>query len=168
MNANLTIREITPFDAPWLFKITGDIEAVRYMGLQVHQTVHDAARLIEIYRTSPSNFVAIVDQASPGELLGVIAFEVQGHSAAIGIKLNRTDKRVRGAGRRVCKPFVDILLQQPGIWRVWSYCHVDNVPGRRVTERSGAVCEGVMRRYAVFPNLGPEPQDCRLYAIVRR
>ena len=167
MRDNLTIREITPFDAPWLFKITGDPDAVRYMGLPVHQTVHDAARLIELYRTSPSTFLAVVDRLSPGELLGVIGYEVQAHSVAMTVKLNLHDRRVRGAARIVCLPFVRHLLAQPPIWRVWAHCHVDNLPVQRVLSRMGATYEGTMRRYAVFPNISTEPQDCRLYSIVR-
>lgn len=167
MNERLTVRPIVPWDAEWLFKITGDFEAVRYMGLRVHKSVREAEELIMTYSRSPSHFVAVVDKSAPGELLGVIGFEQQGHSATIALKFNLHDKRARGAGRLVGAPFVATLLQQPGIWRVWSYCHIDNVLGHRVTERIGGVCEGIMRRYAVFPNLGPEPQDCRLYAIVR-
>lgn len=167
MRDNLTVREVLPWDAPWLFKITSDPKAVRYMGLSVHQTVHDAYRLIEQYRLSQSTFLAIVDRSFPGELLGVVGYEVQGHSVAMTVKLNLHDRRVYGAARTVCVPFVKELLAQPPIWRVWAYCHVDNMPVQRVLQRMGATCEGVMQRYAVFPNISTEPQDCKLYSIVK-
>jgi RimJ/RimL family protein N-acetyltransferase len=34
-------------------------------------------------------------------------------------------------------------------------------------EKAGFAFEGVLRRWLVFPNLGPEPRDCRMYARVR-
>ena len=34
-------------------------------------------------------------------------------------------------------------------------------------EKAGLTFEGVFRRYAVHPNLSPEPRDCRIYARVK-
>lgn len=165
--SNLAVRDVTPFDAEWLFKITGDIDAVRYMGFRVHETVREASEMIQVYEQSPTTFLAVIDKEAPGELLGVIGYEVAGQQATIALKFNLHDRRVRGAGRLVGKPFVQSLVRTTNIWRVWSYCHVDNTPGHRVTEKCGAQCEGVMRRYSVFPNISDEPQDCRLYSVVK-
>lgn len=162
-----TIRDLTPFDAEWLFKITGDPEAVRYMGVKQHTSVREAGELIATYATSPSRFVAVVDVSAPGELLGVIGFEQQGHSVTMALKFNLHDRRARGAGRLVGAPFARVLLQRPAIRRVWCYCHRDNVPVHRVLAKSGWQFEGIMRKYAVFPNISDEPQECWLYAITR-
>jgi [ribosomal protein S5]-alanine N-acetyltransferase len=35
-------------------------------------------------------------------------------------------------------------------------------------ERAGFVLEGRLARYAVFPTMGPEPQDSLLYAKILR
>lgn len=164
----LAVRDLTPWDAEWLFKITGDPDATRYMGFRTHKTVAEAAEMLEVYAASPTTFLAVVDKEAPGELLGVFAYEVSGTQCTIGLKFNLNDRRARGGGRLVAKPFVDGLLSSPKIWRVWSHCHVDNVAGHRATERCGAVLEGIMRRYSIFPNVDPEiPQDCRLYAITK-
>jgi ribosomal-protein-alanine N-acetyltransferase len=162
------IRDVTIWDAPWLLKITGDPEATRYLGFRTHTSVRQAEELIELYGSNPSmKAIAVVDRAAPGELLGVIMWEVQGHIATVAILANIHDRRAAGIGRLVCAPFVATLLRQPAIWRVWSYVHVDNVASQRVTERSGAVQEGVMRRYAICPNISDEPQDHYLYAITK-
>lgn len=161
------VRPTTPWDAEWLFKITGDPVATRYMGFVTHQTLEEACQMLRDYETSPSTFLAVCERDEPGQLLGVIAYEVVGHQATLSVKLNLHDRRVRGATRLICKPFLQALLAQPNIWRIWSFVHVDNIVSQRTTEKCGATCEGIMRRYAKFPNLSDEPQDCRLYAMVR-
>ena len=58
-------------------------------------------------------------------------------------------------------------LRQDGVWRVGAICDVENPASARVMEKSGLVREGVLKRWLVHPNLGPEPRDCFSYAIVR-
>ncbi|HEX7826046.1 MAG TPA: GNAT family protein, partial [Mycobacterium sp.] len=49
------------------------------------------------------------------------------------------------------------------VYRVSAYCHVDNPGSAGVLRRCGLTLEGRLVRYAVFPNLGPEPQDCLMF-----
>ena len=58
-------------------------------------------------------------------------------------------------------------LRQDGVWRVGAICDVENHASARVMEKAGLVREGVLKRWLVHPNLGPEPRDCFSYAIVR-
>ncbi len=51
--------------------------------------------------------------------------------------------------------------------RVWAACDVENAASARVLEKAGLACEGRRPRFAVHPNLGPEPRDCWLYGIRR-
>lgn len=62
---------------------------------------------------------------------------------------------------------VDWALAQPGIYRASAFCDVANPPSARVMEKAGLVREGILRRWHVAPNLGPEPRDCLVYARVR-
>jgi RimJ/RimL family protein N-acetyltransferase len=52
----------------------------------------------------------------------------------------------------------------PRIRRVWAVCDVDNRASARVMEKAGLVFEGVLRRWAVHPNISPVPRDCTCYA----
>jgi RimJ/RimL family protein N-acetyltransferase len=58
-------------------------------------------------------------------------------------------------------------LSQPSIFRISAVCDVENVGSARVMEKSGLVCEGLLRRYLIHPSMGPEPRDCLSYARVR-
>ncbi len=160
------IRDLNPWEGPGLFALTGNPDVTRYMGFKTHTDVRQAELLIAIYRDSPTRWQAVCHADSPADILGILGLEVQGHQATITIMF-RSDWKARGAGREFSKPFVQWVLTHPGIWRVWAYCHVDNIPVQRVLERMGAEREGRLRRFEYFPNVSDEPQDAYVYGIVR-
>lgn len=170
MNAELgrfVIREINPWEAPRVFRLTGDPGVMRYMGFRTHENEAEAAALMRQYSNDPqARWLAVALKDDPVDLLGLVGFEVQRHSATLTIMFSR-DWRARGAGRAFSAPFVEWIFTHPQIWRVWAYCHVDNKPVQRVLERMGAECEGRLRRFEVFPNLSDEPQDVYVYAVTR-
>ena len=43
--------------------------------------------------------------------------------------------------------------------------NVDHVASAHVLEKCGFVFQGIVPRDRVLPNLGPEPQDARRYAL---
>lgn len=160
------IRDIHPWEGPGLFALTGDHNVMRYMGFPAHRTVDQATKLIQTYRQSPSKWQVVCLDGDPTDILGIVGLEVRGHQAAITIMFRR-DWKARGAGREFSKPFVTWLFTFPHIWRVWAFCHVDNIAVQRVLERMGAAREGRLRRFEYFPNLSELPQDVFTYAIVR-
>lgn len=62
---------------------------------------------------------------------------------------------------------VNWALAQPTIYRAWAFCDAENPASARVMEKAGLVREGILRRWHVAPNLGPEPRDCVVCAKVR-
>jgi RimJ/RimL family protein N-acetyltransferase len=158
-----TLRDVNPWDAPELFALFGDPQTVRYMGLRQLQSVAEASALIERYQTSPTRWLAVLDGT---EFLGIVGMEARGHQVALTIAFKRTWK-ARGAGRELSVPFVTWIFTHPNIWRVWAYCHVDNLPVQRVLSCMGAEREGRLRRFEMFPNLSDEPQDVFSYSITR-
>ncbi len=158
-----TLRDLNPWEGPALFALTGNPDITHYMGFRTHKIVDEATQLIEQYRNSPTKWQAV---CSNNEILGVIGLEVMRHQATMSIMF-RSDWKARGAGREFCQPFVQWIFTHPQMWRLWTYVHVDNIPGQRVTERMGATCEGLLRRFEFFPNVSTEPQDCLIYSIVR-
>jgi RimJ/RimL family protein N-acetyltransferase len=158
-----TMRDLNPWEGPALFVLTGDPDVTRYMGFCTHKHVDEATQLIEQYRSSPTKWQAV---CSNNDVLGVVGLEVMRHQATMSIMF-RPDWKARGAGREFCRPFVQWIFTHPQTWRLWTYVHVDNIAGQRVTERMGATCEGLLRRFEFFPNVSTEPQDCYVYSIVR-
>lgn len=156
-----TVRDVNLWDAPELFALFGDPQTVRYLGVPRLQSIGDAANLIQCYGTSPTKWLAICEGP---KFLGIVGLEVRGHQATLTLASNGIRQ---GFGREFSKPFLQWIFTHPTIWRVWSYVHVDNIPGQRVTERLGATCEGRLRRFEYFPNISDEPQDVYVYAITR-
>lgn len=164
---NFILRDPHPWEGQQVFAMTGDAVVMQYMGFKMHETVDEATALIERYRDAPGRFQAVCLDADPNDVLGIVGLEVQGHQAAMTIMFRRGAK-ARGMGRVISVPFVEWIFTHPTIWRVWAYCHVDNIPVQRVLERMGAVCEGRLRRFAFFPNISTEePQDVFTYSIIR-
>ena len=60
-----------------------------------------------------------------------------------------------------------MALNQPEIYRVWGWCHCENHSSVLVMEKAGMQREGLLRRYSVLPNIGPEPGDTFVYAKTR-
>lgn len=153
-------RELLPWDATALFRLTSDPTVTRYLGFRTHTHVDDAAKLIAAYRTGSGRWFAVWDGP---RIAGVVGAERQGHAAALALYAGRP---VRGFGRVTGTAFVQWAFDNPEVKRVFAHCHTDNVPVQRVLERMGATREGRMRNYAVFPNISPEPADCYLYSLL--
>jgi ribosomal-protein-alanine N-acetyltransferase len=160
------VRDVNPWEAPGVFALTGDRDVMRYMGFKRHETVQEAAELIRRYRETPARYQVVCLDGDPTDILGIIGLEIRGHQATMTIMF-RSDWKARGAGREFSIPFVQWIFTHPTIWRVWAYCHVDNIAVRRVLERMGAGCEGRLRRFEYFPNVSDVPQDVFVYSIVR-
>lgn len=162
MTEPFTLRPVTRCDDVDLMRMLSDENVVRYLGVRRLRYYQDVNDLIDQYINSPSRWLAVHDGES--QFLGLIGLERQGHSVALTIMSNG---RMPGFGRKVSVPVVETLFAQPGVRRVWAYCHVDNLPVQRVLARMGAECEGRLRKFAMFPNLSDEPQDVYVYGIVR-
>ena len=73
-------------------------------------------------------------------------------------------------GRRQHEParaMANLAFTIPTVQRLSAFTHADHAASGRVLEKAGFAREGRLRRYFVFPNLGPEPLDVLVYARVR-
>jgi RimJ/RimL family protein N-acetyltransferase len=61
---------------------------------------------------------------------------------------------------------VDWSLRQVGVFRAWAFCDMENRSSAHVMEKVGMSFEGVLRKYALHPNIAEEPRDCLLYSKV--
>jgi RimJ/RimL family protein N-acetyltransferase len=101
-----------------------------------------------------------------GALVGMIEARVDGYMVNISYLLGRaywnrglTTEAVRG----VCA-WADA---EPDVFRIWAVCAVDNPASARVLEKAGMAREGLLRRWAVFPNIDGTPRDCYSYARIK-
>lgn len=65
------------------------------------------------------------------------------------------------------RAIIEWAFQQPSIYRVYATTDVENVASRRVLEKVGMECEGILRKYILHPNISDIPRDSYMYAIVK-
>ena len=101
-----------------------------------------------------------------GALVGMIEARVDSYMVNVSYLLGRaywnkglTTEAVRG----VCAWADD----QADVFRIWAVCAVDNPASARVLEKAGMTREGLLRRWAVFPNIDGTPKDCYSYARIK-
>lgn len=151
-------------DAEALFeRITSDPEVTRYLSWSPHPDVDETRRVItEIFNIGGETTWLIELRDSDGPI-GLCGWRrPQPHIIDFGYCLAR-----QWWGQGIMSEAVQLLLEKARrdrtVYRVTAHCHVDNTASARLLERSGLTFEGRLARYAVLPNIAPEPQDCLLF-----
>ena len=96
----------------------------------------------------------------------MISARVDGPKWELGYVLARSHWS-RGYMTEVVKAVIGCALSQPGIYRVWSVCDIENVASARVMEKAGMTKEGILRRWSVHPNVSAAPRDSYCYSMTR-
>lgn len=166
----LRLRRPRAADAETIFRRwTQDPEVTRYLVWRPHGSVAEAeahiARCDDGWRAG-TPFVWLLEARTSGELVGSLAARRGDHGINLGYLLAR-DAWGRGLMAEALRPVVEWWLERPDVHRVWATCDVENRGSARVLEKAGFRLEGVLRRWEVHPNLGPEPRDSLCYGRVR-
>ncbi len=168
--ARLTLRPIARGDALAIFAgYAQDPEVVRYLVWRPHRTLAETEAYIARCLAAPaatSRTYALIGRAD-GRLIG--AFELrrpEPHRLDCGYVLARPHWR-RGLMSEALSEVASWAMRQDEIWRLGAVCDVENPASARVMEKAGLEREGLLRRWLVHPNIGPEPRDCFSYALVR-
>jgi len=121
---------------------------------------------IESWRTGQGQLTWLLSLRTSGEVAGYIGVDVHERDVLFGYVLAR---KFWGQGlmAEALSYLVDWSLAQPGIFRAWAFCDMENPASARVMEKAGMQREGILRRYHVAPSISPEPRDCIVCAKVR-
>jgi [ribosomal protein S5]-alanine N-acetyltransferase len=157
-------------DAGALFqRVARDPEVTRYLLWAPHPDVAATRRVItEKMNVSDDERTWVVELKHSGDVIGLTSCRRPvPHSVEIGYCLG---KRWWGKGfmSEVLGMLLDALEADRGVYRIWASCSAENERSARLLERAGFILEGRLARYAVFPTMGPEPQDSLLYAKILR
>ncbi|MFG1931291.1 GNAT family N-acetyltransferase [Mycobacterium sp. NPDC048908] len=163
------LRAPTIDDAEPLFeRVVSDPEVSRYMSWRRHDDVSETRRVItEIFNVGGETTWVIEPRDGDGPI-GVCGWRrPQPHIVDFGYFLGRPWWR-QGLMSEVVQLLIDKAKRDPSVYRITAHCHVDNAGSAALLRRSGLTLEGRMARYAVLPNIGPEPQDCLLFGKALR
>lgn len=158
-------------DAPAVFAAyAADREVTRYLSWAAYTEVEPLARFLgecaERWRQGEGHLAWLLCPSGTDTPIGSIGLEVTGSRVVFGYVLGRAHWG-RGLAAEALRPLIDWALAQPGIYRAWAFCDVDNPASARVMEKAGMVREGILRRWHSCPELGSEPRDCIVCARVK-
>ncbi len=147
-----------------------DPEVTRHLSWPRHERLEQTRSflqtILERRRQDPERWPWVLVRREDKALLGMVELRRRGTRGEVGYVLRRRDW-----GRGYMTEALQAVLQwgfaSPDLWRVQAQCHPANRASARVLEKVGMRREGRLRRYIVFPALGPEPLDVLLYAKVR-
>lgn len=166
----LILRRPRPEDAPPIFeRYHRDTEVSRYLQWRPASVIDQTNTFLERCQgawDSGETFPLVITPKDDDRPIGMIELRPRGHSVDIGYVLARAYWNRGYMTEAVCT-VVDWALNQPGVYRVWAVCDVENTASARVLEKAGFQREGILRRWLIHPNVSSEPRDCFCYAIVR-
>jgi len=168
----LVLRPIAEADAAAAFaEYAADPLVTRYLTWVPHDSEQSCAAFFAEHAMRHSSGALgayAITLRDNGRLIGAfdLRSDAAGHRVDFGYVLGRAHWRL-GYMSEALTRVVGWTLAQPTIYRTWAVTDVENVASARTMEKAGLVREGVLRRWLVHPNLGPEPRDCFCYARVR-
>lgn len=168
--ARLRLRLPVQEDARRMYDAYGtDPEVTRFLSWRPHRDPAGAEarmkqRLADIEREVELGWV--IERRDDLALLGLVSLFPVEHHGELGYVLARSAWG-RGYMSEAAGAVLDWALRERGLLRVWAVTDAENRGSARVLEKIGMEREGLLRRFAVHPNVSSEPRDCLLYAKVR-
>jgi len=167
--ARLVLRSARVDDAQTVFDTYAtDPEVTRYLTWSPHGSVEETKVFLRSREDANAGGrdLAWLAWDAAGGLVGTVALNLSGHRASLGYLVARSFWG-RGYATEMGSGAVDWALDQPGIWRAWAVCDVENPASARVLQKVAMEYEGVLHRWIMHPNISSEPRDCHCYARVR-
>lgn len=168
----LEARTPTPADAEAVFAAyASDPVVARYLSWRHYTEVEPLRAFLRTAadtwaREGPGHYGWLLSLRGNARPIGSIGVGFGPHGALIGYVLAR-DQWGRGLMPEALSYVAAWALAQPSLHRAWAFCDVENRASARVMEKAGLIREGLLRRWHVCPEIGPEPRDCLVYAKVR-
>lgn len=166
----LVLRRPRMEDAPAIFNgWAQDPEVTRYLTWRPHQRIEQTEEFLRGCLTAwdhETRFPYMITLQKTGEVIGMIDPRIEVPRMGIGYGAARAYWG-KGYIPEATYAIIDWAFQQPAIFRVYATTDVENVASRRVLEKVGMQCEGILRKYILHPNISDVPRDSYMYAITK-
>ena len=155
--ARLLLRKPRAADAgAILTRYAGDFEVTKYVGWPAHRSVEDTHAFLAFCDEEWARWPAgpyLVESRGDGALLGGTGLGYESTVRASTGYILAKDAWGHGYATEALQAMV-VLARDLSLPRLYAICHVDHAASAHVLEKCGFTCEGILRRYGVFPNLG--------------
>ncbi len=166
----LLLRQPRMEDAPVVFdSYAQDPDVTRYLVWKPHKNVQETEQFLSacerLWRAG-KDFAYAITLKENGTLIGMFGLHPMKLKIEVGYALARLYWG-KGYMTETLRAVIVSAFTQPDIFRVQAFCDVENLGSARVMEKAGMVCEGLLRRYVLHPNISEEPRDAYMYAVVK-
>jgi RimJ/RimL family protein N-acetyltransferase len=166
----LVLRRPRLKDAPAIFDgWAQDQEVTRYLTWRPHRRIEETEDFVQRCIAAwehETRFPYMITLKETGEVVGMIDPRIEGPKVGIGYGAARAHWGKGYVPEAACA-IIDWAFQQPSIYRVYATTDVENIASRRVLEKVGMQCEGILRKYIIHPNISDVPRDSYMYAITK-
>ena len=149
---------------------TQDKEVTRYLTWRPHQQIEQTQEFIRNCLSAweqEMRFPYMICLKDNSDVIGMIDPRIEGSKVGIGYVAARAYWG-KGYIPEATDAVIDWAFQQLSMYRVYATTDVENIASRRVLEKVGMQCEGILQKYIVHPNISHVPRDNYLYAIVKQ
>ena len=146
-----------------------DQEVTRYLTWRPHERIKQTQEFVQSCIRAwegKTRFPYMITLKETGEVIGMIDPRIEGPKVGIGYVSARAHWG-KGYVPEATRAIIDWAFQQPSIYRVYATTDVENISSRRVLEKVGMQCEGILRKYILHPNISDVPRDSYIYAITK-
>ena len=166
----LVLRKPCPEDANVIFDgWAQDPEVTRYLTWRPHERIDQTQEFVQACLRlweGETRFPYMMAVKENGQVIGMIDPRIEGSRLGIGYVAARAHWG-KGYVPEATRAVIDWAFRQASIYRVYATTDVENSASRRVLEKVGMQCEGILRKYILHPNLSDIPRDSFMYAITK-
>ena len=170
VSARLLYDRPSPADAEEIYsRYASDPDITRFMGFRTHRSLKDTSDFLFTSDAEWKRWPAgpyLVRLRENNLLVGStgLTFETP-YRAMTGYIFARDAWGLGYAGEALRR--MGVAAPALGVRRLYALCHTAHERSRRVLEKEGYHCEGILRRYMEFPNVSPgEPADVYCYSLI--
>jgi [ribosomal protein S5]-alanine N-acetyltransferase len=150
---------------------TQDQEVTRYLTWRPHERIEQTQEFVQgCIRAwdwdGETRFPYMITLKENGQVIGMIDPRIEVPKVGIGYGAARAHWG-KGYMPEAARAIIDWAFRQPSIYRVYATTDVENIASRRVLEKVGMQCEGILRKYIMHPNSSDVPRDSYMYAITK-
>jgi ribosomal-protein-alanine N-acetyltransferase len=148
---------------------TQDPEVTKYLVWQPHKTIEATKWFIDfcINKNKVSdNLIFSIFHKTDHQVIGMIEFTLDDFKATFGYVLSKKYWN-SGLMTESMKPILNYVYKLEKIKRIWATHNINNEASGKVMLKLGMSFEGILRNNIIYPNISSEPQDTKIYSLVK-
>jgi len=165
----LTLRRLELADAEMMFSNwTSDDKVTCFLRWDAHKSIDDTKKMIQqwVDRYQDNSVYYWGIYLKNGEMIGSIGITITSEydfKGELGYKTGSCWWN-QGYSSEAAKAVIDYMFRNTDIERIDSFCSVKNPASRKVMEKAGMRCEGLLQHYY---RTRDGFHDCSIYGIIR-